>query len=319
MSVVTALLLTVAGLVILGVGGEALVRGATAIARLAGLTTAVIGLTVVALGTSLPELMVSLLAALRGTPDIALGNVVGSNIANIGLILGLTSLLFVLPIHGSAAKLEWPFMFVASWVALLLARDGAYDRLEGGFFVVSLVLFLAFMIQESRTHLPPDEIGDLGRAVGKRSMPGRDLVRAIAAVVLGSGSLFLGARFLVDGASALAAIAGIPDRIIGLTVVAVGTSLPELAASLVAARRKQADVAVANIIGSNIFNLLAIFGVTALVRPIPVSAPFARVDMWWMIGFAFLLMPMLRYRSDLSRTEGGILLGAYIGYLVMIS
>ena len=310
-----------AGLALLTVGGESLVRGATRLAGLAGLSTTVIGLTVVALGTSLPELMVSLIAAARGTPDIAVGNVIGSNIANIGLILGLTALLFSLPVHGSAVRLEWPFMFVASWIAMLLARDGVFDRLEGGFFVVALALFTVFMVYESRVSVGVQESGEIAGSLEHRTLKPseRPWVRAAAACLLGAGLLFLGGRFLVDGAVELARYAGITERVIGLTLVAVGTSLPELATSLVAARRGHTEVAVANVIGSNIYNVLGILGVTALVKPIPVHAAVIQVDLWWMLGVSFLLLPILWFRSNLSRVEGGLLLliyALYIGTLV---
>ncbi|TFH67082.1 MAG: calcium/sodium antiporter [Gemmatimonadales bacterium] len=309
-----------AGLVLLAAGGESLVRGATRLARLAGLSTTVIGLTVVALGTSLPELMVSLIAAARGTPDIAVANVIGSNIANIGLILGLTALLVSLPVHGSAVRLEWPFMFAASWIAMLLARDGMFDRLEGGFFVVSLALFTVFMVYESRVSVGTEESGEIADSVGRRTLKESDRpwVRATSACVLGAGLLFLGGRFLVDGAVELARYAGITERVIGLTLVAVGTSIPELATSLVAAYRGHTEVAVANVIGSNIYNILGILGVTALIHPIPVQTASVQGDLWWMLGVSFLLLPILWLRSNLSRIEGGVLLAVYAVYIFTI-
>lgn len=306
-----------AGLLLLTVGGESLVRGATRLARLAGLSTTLIGLTVVAMGTSLPELVVSLIAAARGTPDIAVGNVIGSNIANIGLILGLTALVFSLPVHGSAVRLEWPFMFAASWIAMLLARDGVFDRLEGGFFVVALGLFTIFMVYESRVGVGAEESGEIAGSLERRTLRASDQpwVRATAACLLGAGLLFLGGRFLVDGAVAIARYAGITERVIGLTLVAVGTSLPELATSVIAAYRGHTEVAVANVIGSNIYNILGILGVTALITPIPVQAAVIQVDLWWMLGVSFLLLPILWFRSNLSRIEGGILLLVYAIYI----
>lgn len=320
MSFPVLLALTLGGLALLTVGGEFLVRGATAVARQAGLTTTVIGLTVVALGTSLPELAVSLIAALGGTPDVAIGNVVGSNIANIGLILGLTALVAPLPIYGSAVRLEWPFMFIASWIMMLLARDGGFDRLEGGFFVVSLILFIAFMVHGSRTQVGETETAEIEAMIRTRApqYDRRAMAVAVALVLAGSAMLFLGGRFLVEGAVGVARVVGVSERIIGLTLVAVGTSLPELATSLVAAWRGHAEVAVANVIGSNIFNILAIIGTTALVQPIPVSAPVISSDLWWMLGIAFLLFPMLHFRSNLSRAEGGVLLTGYALYIALL-
>jgi len=319
-SLTLALLAVLAGLLLLAGGGELLVRGAVAIARLAGLTTALIGLTVVAMGTSIPELVVSLIAALGGTPDIAMGNVIGSNLANVGLILGLSALLVTLPIHGTAATLEWPFMFVASSVAVLLARDLTIDRLEGGFFVVALVLFLAFMTQQARTGVQAEERTEIAGVVEARWPPRGSgaAVAAAALVLVGIAALVLGGRLLVDGAVSLARYAGVTERVIGLTVVAVGTSMPELAASLVAALRRHADVAIANIIGSNIFNILGILGTTALVQPVRVAPEMVTSDLWWMLGLSLLLYPFLRHRRRLDRLEGAVLLGAYIVYIALL-
>ena len=312
--------LLIGGLALLTVGGELLVRGATAIAKQLGLTTTVIGLTVVAMGTSLPELAVSLYAALGGTPDIAIGNVVGSNIANIGLILGITAMVTALPVYGSAVRLAWPFMFAASWVAVLLARDGSFDRLEGGFFIVCLVLFVTFMVHGSRLEVKAGEAAEIEAMVKARApaFDRRNLAVALLLVLGGSGMLFLGGKLLVDGAVGLARMADISERVIGLTLVAVGTSLPELATSLVAAYRGHGEVAVANVIGSNIFNLLGILGTTALVKPIPVAAQVIGSDLWWMLGIALLLLPMLWFRSNLSRVEGGVLLTGYLVYVALL-
>lgn len=320
MSFTLALLAVGAGLVGLALGGEWLVRGAVAVARLAGLTKAVIGLTVVAMGTSLPELVVSLIAALGGTADIALGNVVGSNIANIGLILGLSAVLMALPIHGSAVRLEWPFMFIASWVAMLLARDLELDRLEGGFFVVSLVLFLVFMVYEARSEVKRETAARRQEILPTSGPEGDQPKVRIALLSIAGGVVLLvaGGRLLVDGAVVIARVAGVTERVIGLTVVAVGTSMPELAASVVAAIRRHGDVAIANIIGSNIFNLLGILGITALVRPVPVSAEMVAIDFWWMLGISFLLLPFLWYRKDLSRLDGSVLLISYLIYLTRL-
>lgn len=310
----------VGGLLLLTFGGELLVRGATVVARQLGLTTTVIGLTVVALGTSLPELAVSLYAALGGTPDIAIGNVVGSNIANVGLILGLTALVAALPVYGSAVRLEWPFMFAASWVVVLLARDGLLDRLEGGFFVVCLALFIAFMVRTARTEVKAVEAAQIEEVVRIRvpHFEARTMAIAVGQVLLGSGLLFLGGKLLVDGAVGLARLGNIPERVIGLTLVAVGTSLPELATSVVAAYRRHGEVAVANVIGSNIFNILGILGTTALVKPIPVAAEVISSDLWWMLALSLLLFPMLWFRSNLSRAEGAILLSGYLVYIVLL-
>lgn len=317
MALLPSLLLVALGLGLLIGGGEALVRGATTIARLAGLTPAVIGLTVVAAGTSLPELVVSLLAALRGTPDIAIGNVVGSNIFNIGAVLGLAAMVAPLTVHSSAVRLEWPVMFLASWIGFLLMRDLGLDRMEGGFFFASLVVFTAYAVYLARHEVGENETAEFARETGGRSLHPRtrELAVSVLAVVAGCGLLVLGGKFLVDGAVALARSAGMTERVIGLTIVAGGTSAPELAASLVAAYRGRSDVALANVIGSNIFNLLGILGITALIHPIPVSAGIVHVDAWWMLGFAVVLFPMMWTKRSISRVEGGVLLAGYGVYL----
>jgi len=326
MDTLAAIALLLLGLGLLAGGGEALVRAATTLAELAGVPPAVIGLTVVAIGTSLPELVVSLVAATSGEPDLAVANVVGSNIFNVAATLGLTALIIPLPVHGSAVRLEWPVLFGSSFLGLLLARDGQLDRLEGAFFVVTLVLFIAYTVHLARTSVGTSEARQLTEHVEARDIghaeTGRRarlrLLGTLAVLAVGLGALVAGGRFLVEGAVALARIAGMSERVIGLTIVAGGTGAPELATSLVAALRKRTDVAVANMIGSNIFNILGILGVTALVAPVRVAPALIRSDFWWMIGTTLLLMPLLRSESRLSRTEGTTLLGAYAVYLVLL-
>ncbi len=317
MTVTTALLFVTGGIVLLGGGGEFLVRGAAALARLARVTPAVIGLTIVAMGTSLPELVVSLFATLGGSPDVAMGNVVGSNMFNVGVILALAALLVPLVVHGTAIRLEWPFMFVASFVALLLARDGEVDRLEGTFLVVSLAFFITYVVRLARTEVRHSEEEELAREVEARTRLRhmQSAILNVVLVVIGMALLVTGARLLVDGAVRLAALAGITERIIGLTIVAAGTSLPELAASIVAAIRKHTEIAVANIIGSNIFNMLGILGLTAVVRPVPVAPAIASTDMWWMLVFSAALLPMMRIGLRVGRRDALVLLGGYAVYM----
>ncbi len=320
MSLPLALGLIIAGIGLLGGGGELLVRGAASLARLARVTPAVIGLTIVAMGTSLPELVVSVIAGLRGQPDVAMGNVVGSNLFNVGVIVGIAALLLPLVVHGTAVRHEWPFMFVASCVALLLARDGLVDRLEGGFFVVSLALFTVFVVRLARTQVQDEEVAELEQEVAALTLQGR--LRGVAVdlglIAIGMGLLVVGARLLVEGAVTAAEYAGLSARVIGLTVVAAGTSLPELATSAVAARRGRADIALANVIGSNIFNILGILGIAALVRPLTVAPALIRSDLWWMLGFSFVLYPMMRRGMRISRGEGALLLAGYGVYIALL-
>ena len=320
MSLAFALVLILAGIVLLAGGGELLVRGAASLARLARVTPAVIGLTIVAMGTSLPELVVSLVAGLRGQPDLALGNVVGSNIFNVGVIIGVAALVLPLVVHGNAVRLEWPFMFVASCVALLLARDGVVDRLEGGFFVIALVLFTLFVVRLARTQMRAEEALELEQEVVALALTGRlrGAVVDLGLIGIGMGLLVAGAQLLVEGAVSVAEHAGVSQRVIGLTIVAAGTSLPELATSLVAALRRHADIALANVIGSNIFNVLGILGVAALVRPLTVAPGLVQSDLWWMLGFSLVLYPMMLRGMRISRVEGGILLAGYAIYLARL-
>lgn len=315
-----ALALFIGGLAVLVLGGELLVRGATTVARLAGLTPAVIGLTIVALGTSTPELVVSVLAAVGGEPDIAVGNAIGSNIFNIAIVLGITALVIPLPVEGNAVRLEWPFMVLASFAALLVASDGTIGRLEGGLFVVALALFVAFSVRLARRDVKRAERGQLVAATDAHELKGgggRPLV-AVGAIVAGLLLLVVGGRLMVDGAVAIARLIGMTERVIGLTVVAAGTSAPELVTSLVAAFRGRTDVAVANIIGSNIFNILGILGVAALIQPTPVSQALLSSDFLWMIGLSLLLFPLMRSRYVVTRVEGGVLVAVYGVYVVML-
>ena len=323
MSLSYAVALVVLGLTVLTGGGETLVRGATAIARVAGVTPAVVGLTVVAMGTSMPELAVGLLAAARDQPDLTIGNVVGSNIFNVAGILGLTGLVTALPVHGTAVRLEWPFMFLASCAALLVMRDGMIDRIEGAVFVIALVLFTAYTVRLARHEVSGKERREFEAAARDRSIlapaPARgDLIRALCLVAAGMVLLVVGGRWLVDGAVGVARTAGLSERVIALPVVAAGTGAPELATSLVAARRGRTDVAVANMVGSNIFNLLGVLGLTALVQPILVAREVIASDTWWMLGTTLLLYPLLRSGMRLTRAEGGVLLATYIAYVGLL-
>ncbi|MBI3081308.1 MAG: calcium/sodium antiporter [Gemmatimonadetes bacterium] len=305
------------GLALLALGGEALIRGAVSVARQARLSPAVIGLTIVAMGTSLPELSVSLLAAADGRGDIAMGNVVGSNIFNVAAIVGLTALVRPIQVHLTAVKLEWPFMFTALFVCLLLARDGFIDRLEAGFFLVALLLFTGYAIRVARTGLTASDEAELADEVQRRAMAQRVAVD-VGLIVLGLVLLAVGARFLVAGAVTIAQFAGLSERVIGLTIVAAGTSLPELAASVVAARRGQPDIALANVIGSNVFNVLGILGVVGLVEPQAVNPQIVASDNWWMVGTAFVLLPLMATGMRVSRLEGLALLAAYVTYVALL-
>ncbi|MBL8998062.1 MAG: calcium/sodium antiporter [Gemmatimonadetes bacterium] len=320
MSIPLALVFLVGGIALLGGGADVLVRGAVTLARAARVPVAVIGLTVVSMGTSLPELTVTIAAALRGSDDIGLGNVVGSNIFNIGVVLGLSALIQPMRVHGTAVKLEWPFMFLASFQLLLLARDGELDRLEGAFFLVGLILFTAYVVRLGRSELKAEESADLAESVELVEAKSwfHSLGGAILLVVAGSGILILGGNLLVTGAVELARAFGMSERVIGLTIVAAGTSAPEVATSLLAALRGQNEIALGNVIGSNIFNVLAILGVGSVLTPLRVAPELIASDLWWMLGLSLVLFPMMRAGHVLGRRDGALLFGGYAVYLTLL-
>jgi cation:H+ antiporter len=304
-----------AGLLLLAIGGEVLVRGATRLALRVGLTPAVIGVTVVAMGTSLPELIVSFAAATKGTPDIAIANVIGSNIINITGTLGLTALIRPLPARGAIVTLQWPVMFVATIAAVAFLRDATIDQLEGGLFLIAIVVFVGYSARFARQEIVGSERVALANEVeGLAPDPRPSLGRAALLLISGLVLLILGGDLLVRGAVALAQRAGMSERVIGLTVVAIGTGAPEIAASLAAARN-ETEMALSNLIGSNIFNLLAILGVIAVWQPIRFSGDVASQDLWWLLGTTVLLLPVLLVGKRVSRPEGALLLIVYAVYL----
>ncbi|MCA9540780.1 MAG: calcium/sodium antiporter [Myxococcales bacterium] len=310
----------IGGLVLLVVGGEALVRGASGVALLAKVTPAVIGLTVVAAGTSMPELVVSLQSAFKGSPGIAVGNVVGSNIFNIAAILGLTALIRPLRIEGNTVRLEWPVMMLAAAQFHLLARDGHLDRLEGGVLLGAMVAFTAYMVTIGRRSATPAEaegFAELATASLGR-VGGAAVALNLIAVLVGIGLLAGGASALVRGAVGVAEALGVSDTIIGLTIVAAGTSAPELVTSLVAVARGRDDIAVGNVVGSNLFNVLGIAGATALVHPVAVPAEIIARDDWWMLAVSLLLFPLMRSGMRVNRAEGGVLLAVFVAYAVVL-
>jgi cation:H+ antiporter len=320
-----ALLQLVPGLVILFVGGHYLVQGSTGIALLARISTAVVALTVVAMGTSLPELAVSLNAAARGATDLAYGNIVGSCVFNIGAILGIAALLGPIAVRHTTAWIEYAIMFFVTAMVLVLARDRWIDRPDGLFLVVSLVLFLTYTVYLAKKGVTLSEAAALKREVERTAHIEGGLGLAwgknVAYVVGGIAALVIGAHLSVAGGVTIARLLDVEERIIGLTVIAMGTSLPELATSIVAARRGEQEIALGNIIGSNIFNLLAILGITASIFPVPVNEHAASLDNWVMLGFTIALFPMMMTGRRISRANAFLLLAAfasYMSYLVIV-
>ncbi len=314
-------LLVILGFVLLVLGGEALVRGATLLARLLGMPAALVGLTVVAVGTSVPELAVSILAAFAGAPDLAVGNVIGSNLFNLTFALGAAATVAALSVRGQAIKLEWPVLMVATLVTLALLRDGTLDRLEAAVLVAGMVAFMAWTVRLASVAITSEERVDLRELVSDLLPRLRQWPRSVAAalILVGCVLLFVGGREVVEGATTLARTMGISDRIIGLTVVAIGTGLPELVTSVVAAARHESDIAVANMIGSSIFNLLGILGLSALVHPIHFDPSLASTDAAWLVAATLLLWPVLHTGREVTRREGLLLMtgyGVYLAYLL---
>ena len=301
-----SLSLIVVGMVFLFLGGEALVKGAAHLARALGLSPLVIGLSVVAFATSAPELAVTVMATLSDRDALAVGNAVGSNIANVGLILGAAALLGRVVAHRSFLRREVPFMIAVSASLWPVFADGRMSRLEGLALFATLFLFLWYLLRSGRR---PADIEELA-AAPPLAVPLSSLL-----VALGVGLLVGGARVLVIGAVDIAVALGVSERVIGLTMVALGTSLPELASSLVAARRRQGEILLGNIVGSNVFNILCVLGLAAAVRPLDVSWAAIHVDFWVMMAFSLLLLPILHPRAYLGRLQGATLLVPYALYI----
>ena len=299
-------LLFVLGLVALFFGGEYLVRGASAVARHFRLSPMVIGLTIVGFGTSAPELLVSVQAALAGQPAIAIGNVLGSNIANILLILGTSATIAALLIPARQLWRDLAFMLAATGAIWVMLLDGTVTRAEGGILFAGLIVFLATAFLTGKTEEEEADLGDIPQW------------KAWGMTLGGLVVLVIGARLLVDSATEIARAYGISEAVIGLTIVAVGTSLPELATSVIAAIRKQTEIAVGNVVGSNIFNIFGILGLTALITPIPADPRFATIDMPWVAGTAVGLTILAFVLGGLPRIAGILLLAAYGGYVFLM-
>lgn len=315
-------LLSALGLVILLLAGDALVKGAVNLSLRVGIPALIVSLTVVAFGTSAPELLISVNAVLDDKPGLALGNVVGSNTANILLVLGIPAILSVLHTSSCSCSKSYLQMLAASALFILLAFRGSFDWIAGLVLLGALVLMLADAFRDTMAHRRDAAISALSDADGIENVEGADpnmpWWQIITFLVLGLVGLPLGADILVDNASILAQRYGVSEAVIGLTLVAVGTSLPELATTVMAALRKQADVALGNVIGSNMFNLLGIIGVAALVGEIPVDAEFLSFDFWVMLGASLVIIPFVFFRLDINRLWGIALTSAYVVYVSVI-
>ncbi|MCP3961568.1 MAG: calcium/sodium antiporter [bacterium] len=307
-------LLVIVGIALLYFGGELLVENSIRLAKAFGVSSLVIGLTVVAFATSAPELAATLTAAFKGAPEMAIGNVLGSNVANLGLILGVSAIIFPLYATVRFIRREVAFMvFVTIVIYPLMATGLHLSRLEGLLLVGLLGVFIATQMRETGTESETADEEAEGEAAGERPV-----WLSLLGVAVGVGLLVGGAYALVEGASTIARSLGVSDRVIGLTLVALGTSLPELAAAIAAARRHEGDLVLGNVIGSNIFNLLCILGFTSLAHPIDVPAKALALDFWVVLAISVLVLIALATQRRLVRFEGAILLALYLGYMIFL-
>ena len=309
-------LLLLLGVALLTVGGEALIRGSLAAARRLGVSPLLSGLVIVGFGTSAPELVVSIDAAINGQPDIAIGNIVGSNIANTLLILGLCAVIAPLAVKPLALRRDAVTIVAATILLMLLAGGSDLKQADAAILLIALLayLFWAYLTERSNT----THSAELHKAEAEElSMVPKTGIWILAAIVLGFFLLIVGSQVLLKGAVGIAESFGISGTVIGLTLVAVGTSLPELSISVIASVRRHADVAVGNILGSNIFNLLGILGISALLQPLPVPARILQFDQWVLLGTALLMSLFLYTGYRLSRLEGGLFLIGYIIYVAL--
>lgn len=309
----SSILLLLLGLILLLVSGKYLVESSVIIATRFKIPRGIIGLTIVAFGTSAPELLVSIQAAVQGHPDMAIGNVIGSNISNILLVLALTTIIFPLAVKRSSIVRDWPVMMGISLLLFLFLLDLRLSRLEGVLLVLLLIGYILFSVKLARDPLNAD--ADDGSVLKKTSW-----LVAVLIFLVSCAGLAYGADLLVDNASLLAKHLGISERVISITMVALGTSLPELATSLIAAFKKQTEISIGNILGSNIMNIISVLGITSLIQPIKTVPEVIKVDMPWMIGTALILflfmLPIKKGR--ISRLEGSIMFLGYASYIYFI-
>lgn len=299
------------GFTILLISGDLLVKSGVALSSHFRISTLVVGVTVVSFGTSAPELVVSIGAALKDLPDIAIGSVIGSNISNIALVLGLTALIIKIPVTRPSVSFDWPFMMLASLLFYLFALNGILSFTEGIIFIILLAVFIFWSVRKSRMELI--RVNHVF-AKARYTVP-----VSLLLLLASSAGLYLGATWLVDGAESIANRMGVSERVISVTIIAFGTSIPELATSVTAAVRNQLDISIGNIIGSNIFNILGILGVTSLIKSIPVSIEL-RFDIFWMLAVSVLLLLfMLPYgRAAINRYKGAALVMVYFLYIILV-
>lgn len=304
-------ILIILGLVLLVFGGNWLLKSAIALSLKLNISKAVIGMTVVSFATSAPELIVSINAALNSSSDLALGNVIGSNIANLGLVLGITLLLGTMKVDKSFYRLDWPVMIIASTLLFFfLANDTIILRLEGVLLFSFLIVFLIYLLKTQKK-IDVDELENVAPLSN---------IKILIFLIIGGVGLWSGSELLINGATELAKDFGVTERVIGVTVVSVGTSIPELAASIIAVLKKEKAISLGNLIGSNIFNILAVIGITSIITPISLSDErLLSNDIFWMLGISFIILPMvlLPKKYILTWKQGSILLITYCAFIYL--
>ena len=304
------------GLVVLIAGGDYLVKGSSSIALRLHLSPLVVGLTIVAFGTSAPELLISIQSALRGSPDIAMGNVIGSNICNLALVLGITAIIHPVKVSSTSLRVDWPTTMGVSLLLYLFVKEGYVNAYEGVLFIIILVIYSFLVIRKSRKDTlaakrlqQENEIPD---------QPSQQLWKDLVFIVLGCIGLYFGSEWFVGSVQDLARGLGIEERVIGLTVVAIGTSLPELVTACVASYKGQTDLALGNLMGSNIFNILSILGITSIIHEIQVADQILNSDIIWMLVITLLVLPLMVSSRRISRIDGLILIVVYIVYIYLV-
>lgn len=314
----TATIQLVAGFLLLVWGADRLVAGASAAARNLGVSPLIIGLTIIGFGTSAPELVVSAVATIKGNPGLAVGNAIGSNIANMSLVLGFTALIYPLRMESSALKREYPVLLLIMLVCFFMALDGSYSRLEGAALITGLLLVIVWIVRIGLHRPPSDPLAEEFDAEIPKNVPTQ---KAVFWLVVGLIVLPISSTILVEGATTIARFMGVSDIVIGLTVVALGTSLPELATAVTAALNKEDDLAIGNIIGSNIFNLLGVLGIAASIQPIELLPIFLARDfpaMFLITGALYLMAADFNGPGRIGRRSGGVLLILFASYITMV-
>lgn len=310
----TTIVILIIGLIVLIVGGDYLVRGSSSIALRLHLSPLVVGLTIVSFGTSAPELLISIQSALKGSPDLAMGNVVGSNICNLALVLGLTAVIYPVKVQINSIRVDWPMTMGSAILLFIVVRDGVLSYGEGILFLITLVTYLILIIRQSRK----ETLASIAEDNDIPDPPSKQIWKDIVFILIGCIGLYFGSEWFVGSAKDLALSIGVEERIVGLTVVALGTSLPELVTAAVASYKGQTDLALGNLMGSNIFNILSILGITSLITDINIHSEILSKDIIWMLLITLMILPLMIMRREVGRIDGFILLIVYSVYIYTV-